>query len=172
MEYVISIIIPVYNAASCILKAFKSLEAQTIGFENLKIIAVDDCSIDNSYEIIQKYAELYNNVVVMQTKENTKSASAPRNLALSKVDTKYIMFLDSDDYYEPDACKQLYEAIEKNDVDIVTGYYREISSDDFSIINERAPSCQLSDKRKEYHFPQDYGIMHEIGRGTRLNSSH
>ena len=104
----ISIIIPVYNSKKYIPKTFESLLNQTIGFENLEIIFVDDNSKDNSGEIIDKYSKEYSNVISVHLKENSGFAGRPRNIGIEKSNTEYLMFLDSDDYFNEDACETLY----------------------------------------------------------------
>lgn len=58
----ISVIIPVYNVSDYIQRAFDSILNQTIGFENLEVIFVDDASTDGSDQIIKEYADKYDNV--------------------------------------------------------------------------------------------------------------
>ena len=55
--YKISLIIPVFNLEKYIEKNFKSIKNQSIGFSNLEVIFVDDCSSDNSSQIIDKWEE-------------------------------------------------------------------------------------------------------------------
>ena len=62
----ISIIIPIYNSEKYISNTFDSLLNQTIGFENLEVIFVDDCSTDDSYEIISQYSKEHENVIAIQ----------------------------------------------------------------------------------------------------------
>lgn len=125
----ISIIIPVYNSEKYIPKTFESLLNQTIGFENLEIIFVDDNSKDNSGEIIDKYSKEYSNVISVHLKENSGFAGRPRNIGIEKSNTEYLMFLDSDDYFNEDACEMLYSEINKNpDIDMVLGGYTNIRS--------------------------------------------
>lgn len=125
----ISIIIPVYNSEKYIPKTFESLLNQTIGFENLEILFVDDNSKDNSGEIIDKYSKEYSNVISVHLKENSGFAGRPRNIGIEKSNTEYLMFLDSDDYFNEDACEMLYSEINKNpDIDMVLGGYTNIRS--------------------------------------------
>ncbi|MEE1335016.1 glycosyltransferase family 2 protein, partial [Methanobrevibacter sp.] len=110
-------------------KTFESLLNQTIGFENLEIIFVDDNSKDNSGEIIDKYSKEYSNVISVHLKENSGFAGRPRNIGIEKSNTEYLMFLDSDDYFNEDACEMLYSEINKNpDIDMVLGGYTNIRS--------------------------------------------
>lgn len=123
MSYKISIIVPVYNVQSTIENCFLSLQNQTIGFENLEIIFVNDCSTDRSYDIINIYTQMYDNIKYFSTEENSGVAGKPRNIGLKHATSDYVMFLDPDDTLTSDACKILYDKIIKSDVDIVSGLH-------------------------------------------------
>lgn len=60
--YKISIIVPVFNVGNLLYDAFESIKNQTIGFENLEVLFIDDCSTDNSREIISNFANMHDNV--------------------------------------------------------------------------------------------------------------
>lgn len=123
----ISIIIPTYNCEDYISNTFDSILNQTIGFENLEVIFVDDCSTDNSYKMISQYSKQYDNVIAMQLKENSGYAGKPRNVGINEASAEYIMFLDSDDSFNEDACEVLYSEIIKNKrIDMVVGGYTNI----------------------------------------------
>lgn len=123
--YKISIILPVYNVKEYLEDCFQSLLKQTIGFNNLEIIFVDDCSTDNSFEIIKKFALKYENVKVYQTEKNSGGCGQPRNIGMKYVTAPYIMFLDPDDTYYENACEILYSKIVHVDGDFVSGNYIE-----------------------------------------------
>ena len=126
MEYKIGIIIPVYNAIKTLDAAVRSIRKQTIGFRNVQVILADDHSNDGSFERAQKLAARYQNITVVQTKQNSGSASAPRNLGLQLVEAPHVMFLDNDDMLDLDACRVLYEEAEKTSFDLIAGSYSEI----------------------------------------------
>lgn len=62
VNYKISIIIPTFNIEDDIKRAIDSLLNQTIGFENLEIIIIDDCSTDNTQNIVLNYCKKYENI--------------------------------------------------------------------------------------------------------------
>lgn len=129
-DYKVSIIIPTYNVDKYIARAMQSLLDQTIGFESLQIIFVDDCSTDKSWEIICDYKTKYENVFAYRLLKNSGSAGTPRNKGLEFVESKYVMFLDPDDMYEIDACDLLYTKMEADEeLDIVSGFCNYINSD-------------------------------------------
>lgn len=123
MEYKISIIIPIFNVEAYIKIALESIVRQTIGFKNLEVIMVDDCSTDKSGEIMAEYASKYDNFKAIYLPENSGAAGKPRNIGISSACGDYLMFLDPDDYYKDDACEILYNKIVEEDVDIVFGRY-------------------------------------------------
>ena len=101
----ISVIIPVYNVEKYIARCLDSVINQT--FKDIEIICVDDCSPDNSKEIIKKYP-----VKLIERKING-GLSAARHTGLYEAEGRYIYFLDSDDWIAPDFLEKMYNAIEK-----------------------------------------------------------
>lgn len=136
MNYKVSVIIPVYNGASYIEECVESLRNQTIGFENIEVVLVDDNSKDNSKEVINKLAERYFNIKSVFLKNNTGTASGPRNAGILSAQSDYVMFLDMDDYYYPDMCEKMYETITKEGVDVVSCRYTMGTRDDYSKVKD------------------------------------
>lgn len=99
MSFEVSVVIPVYNREKYIERAIKS----AIPFECVKeIIVVDDGSTDTSLEICQNLASIHNKIrVLTHPWHKNKGVSASRNLGIRCAKSKYIAFLDSDDYYLP-----------------------------------------------------------------------
>lgn len=120
-EYKVSVITPVHNASATMAATFDSVRAQTIGFENIEYIVVDDCSSDGSYETALGWAREYENVRALRTPKNSGAAGEPRNLAVASAGAPYIMFIDDDDLLQPSACERLYNEIERTGCDIATG---------------------------------------------------
>lgn len=111
----ISIIIPIYNSEEYIERCLKSLITQT--FPSIEIICIDDGSTDSSLVTIQKYANKDNRIKVISQK-NAGPAQA-RNTGLKSVTAPYLMFCDSDDWYEPTMCEIMYNKINTMNQDIV-----------------------------------------------------
>ena len=130
MSYKISVIIPVYNAEEDISNAIDSIINQTFGFENIEMILVDDCSNDNSKEIIKKYQEKYDTIKLVELLQNSGLPGKPRSLGIDYATSDYIIFLDSDDIYEKEAFEVLYDAIEKTDSDfVISSHYINLDGD-------------------------------------------
>lgn len=121
MKYKISIIIPVYNAEEFIIDTLSSIENQTMDFEDIEVILVNDCSSDNTKNIINNYAEDHENIVPLHLKDNAGGPAIPRNIGMTYASADYLMFLDQDDVFRENACEVLYEKIVQNNVDMVCG---------------------------------------------------
>ena len=97
----ISVVIPMYNAEKYIGECLTSLANQT--FQDFDVIVVDDCSTDNTIEVVSSFAE--NNSRIQQIKSDIHSGgypSIPRNKGIESAKGRYIAFLDADDIWEPD----------------------------------------------------------------------
>jgi len=112
-KYKVSVIIPVYNTEKYLSETIDSVINQTIGFNNIELILVNDGSKDNSEKVCKYYEEKYDNVKYIY-KDNS-GVSDTRNLGKKESTSKYIMFLDSDDKLNDIALEKLYNFIEKNE---------------------------------------------------------
>jgi glycosyltransferase involved in cell wall biosynthesis len=126
MDDKISIILPIFNVGDHLRGGIDSLVNQTIGCENLEIIMVNDCSTDGSDEIIDEYDEKYDCCRAIHHEKNSGAAYTPRNTGIDACTGDYIMFLDPDDRYTPDACETLYRAVKENDAQMAFGRFRRI----------------------------------------------
>ena len=119
MSYEVSILVPVYNVSNYIERCAHSLFQQT--FDNIEFVFVNDCTPDDSIEklhgIIEKYPHRKKNIKIINHSLNLGSSGA-RNTALANSTGKYISFIDSDDYIEPDMIQLLYDAVKANKADI------------------------------------------------------
>lgn len=124
MSFKISIIMPIYNAEANLKRSINSIIQQTIGFENIELILVDDNSTDNSRSIIEHFANNFNNIIPIFLEKNSGGASIPRNYGIKNATSQYIMFMDSDDEYSPDLCEKFYNYISSEDLDLVSCNYK------------------------------------------------
>ena len=111
----ISIIIPNYNTAQYLPRCLDSLINQT--FQDIEILVIDDGSTDDSVKIMESYHDP--RVHVLHHKGDGSGPGEARNMGLDAATGRYIMFCDSDDWYEPDMCQKMYETIEREQVDVV-----------------------------------------------------
>ena len=103
----VSVIIPVYNSEKYIGECLESLLSQTLS--EIEIICVDDGSTDGSAEILKSYADKDPRVRVLN--QENKGAGAARNYGLRESRGKYLSFLDSDDFFEPDMLEKAWKTI-------------------------------------------------------------
>ena len=121
--YKVSVIMPIYNAEKYLENAINSVINQTIGFENIELILVDDCSTDNSRNIVEEYSNNYPNIKKIFLEKNTGCPGIPRNIGIKNATSDYIMFIDNDDEYLPEICDKLYNTLIREDADVVACNY-------------------------------------------------
>ena len=119
----ISIVVPVYNTGKYLEKCLVSIITQD--FKDIEIIIVNDCSTDNSLEIIKKYMDIDNRIILIN-KEKNEGLSAARNSGIKIARGEYILHIDSDDWVEQYYFKGMYEYAIKNKADLViSDYYKD-----------------------------------------------
>lgn len=124
-EEQISIIVPVYNVENYLENSLQSIVNQT--YKNLEIILIDDGSTDNSLIICNKFAKQDNRIKVLH-KQN-EGVCVARNKGIELSTSKYVTFIDSDDYIAADYVQSLYDCIIANDVDLVISNAINIAED-------------------------------------------
>ena len=128
----ITIIIPIYNSQILILQIIKSIQAQSL--EDLEIIFVDDCSLDNTTQIIVKLQKKDKRIILLKNKKN-KGPFYSRNKAVIFARGEYIQFIDSDDILINNILEKAYLIAKTNNIDIIQ--YKFIKKKKkFSIIDE------------------------------------
>lgn len=119
-QYLVSIIMPVYNCAQYIESSIKSVQNQT--YTNWELLAVDDCSSDDSAEIVKAYASLDSRIRYIGLHQNSGAAEA-RNRAIREARGTFLAFLDSDDIWYPTKIeKQISYMIDNNVAFTCTAY--------------------------------------------------
>ncbi len=107
----ISILVAVYNTAPYLPQCLDSLCGQTL--RDIQIICIDDCSTDQSPQILADYAQRDARITLLRTPHNSGQAAA-RNLGLQMATGEFTTFVDSDDWLAPDALEQALEALAQN----------------------------------------------------------
>lgn len=105
----ISVVIPAYNCSETIIQTIDSVLAQDVKSE---IIVVDDCSTDNTAEIISEY--INNGLVTYIKNESNKGVAFSRNRGVTLAKGKYIAFLDADDLWAEGKLKKQLDLMENN----------------------------------------------------------
>lgn len=115
----ISIIVPAYNVETEIRRCVNSLTGQT--YSNLEIVVVDDGSVDGTASVLGQLAQEDSRIIVIH--QENKGAAQAREIGILAATGDYLMFCDSDDYYEEDACEVLVRALTQNGADVAAGSY-------------------------------------------------
>ena len=126
MGELVSVIMPSYNTASFIAESIQSVLAQS--YKDWELIIVDDCSPDNTDEIVKPY--LSDERIKYLKNEKNSGAAVSRNRALREAKGKWIAFLDSDDLWMPDKLKKQVGFMEKNGYHFSYTNYAEIDTED------------------------------------------
>ncbi|GAA3999885.1 glycosyltransferase family 2 protein [Streptomyces marokkonensis] len=116
----VSVIVPAYNAMPELTDCITSAMEQTIGLDQLEIIAVNDGSTDGTGAELDRLAATCPSLRVIH-QENSGTAAIPRNVALDVARGDFVFFLDSDDYLGPDALRRMVAMADENSTDIVLG---------------------------------------------------
>jgi len=120
----ISVIIPVYNVSEYIERCLLSVLNQT--WQNMEILVVDDCTPDNSMEVVYRIAKNHSRGSIIKCLAHNRNLglSAARNTGIRNSTGEYVYFLDSDDYLAHEAIQLLAEAVLEDNADFVIGNYK------------------------------------------------
>ncbi len=133
----VSVIIPVYNAKDYLGRCLDSVINQTL--KDIEIICINDCSKDNSLEILKEYSSKDKRIKLINHKTN-KGESAARNTGLDNAKGEYIAFLDNDDTIDSNFYEKLYKKATETNADIVKGEVHTIEydgSESYDDLNEK-----------------------------------
>lgn len=121
MNNKVSVITASYNAGRFIEETIKSVLNQT--YTDLELIIVDDCSTDNTEEIVNKYIKIDSRIKFYKLKENS-GAAVVRNTALEKAEGRFIAFLDSDDIWDEEKLEKQINFMKSNNYGFSFSSYR------------------------------------------------
>ena len=113
----ISVVMPAYNAMSFIADAVNSVLKQSLC--NLELIVVDDCSTDDTWNIISRIAEVDSRLKIIKLEDNSGSAKYPREVAVNMASADWICWVDADDIIPYDYLEKLLLRQKNTDADIV-----------------------------------------------------
>lgn len=155
----VSIIIPVYNTEKYLKRCVESCINQTLS--DIEIILIDDCSKDNSRNIIKDYANRYPDKVRYIFQEENHRQGAARNRGMEIAQGEYLVFVDSDDWIEPDMCELLYKKAKESNADMVGSNYflSWDNKDEIKKVEITEEMCGNMDIHKKYIYIKNYGMF-------------
>lgn len=124
---VVSVVMPCYNAAKFITESIQSVINQS--FKDWELIVVDDCSKDNSREIVQSFADKDQRIRLICSEKASGSPATPRNIGIEHSRGVYVAFLDSDDLWTNDKLEVQLEKFKEGDYAIVYANYEVMLED-------------------------------------------
>lgn len=132
----LSIIVPVFNMAADnkLTYCLDSLVNQTV--KDFEIIAVDDCSTDNSFEILQEYERKYPNIMRAVHSEVNLHQGGAKNIGIKKASGEWIGFIDADDWIVPDMYERLISKAEEENADLAGCDYSLVYEHTFEVGKE------------------------------------
>ena len=134
----VSVVIPVHNAGPYISRCIDSLKAQTL--EELEFIFVDDCSEDESMDMVREWAAVDRRVRILRNERNLGEGGS-RNRGMEAARGVYINTIDPDDWVAPDYYELLYAKAVESSADIVKGSRTTI---DEETVEELTPRSELN----------------------------
>ncbi len=127
MNNKISVIVPVYNTFKYLEECIESVIKQSIGFENIELILINDGSTDFSEKILHDYEKRYSDNIIYLYQKN-QGQSVARNKGIDTATSKYIFFLDSDDVLPLLSLETLLNYAEEYQSDVVCGVMESFTS--------------------------------------------
>lgn len=125
-EYLVSIVTPVYNSARFISETIDSIQSQT--YSNWELLLIDDCSSDNSYEIIKNYMKDDDRIKYIKLEKNS-GAAVSRNTGIKNAKGRFIAFVDSDDLWQSKKLEIQVKYMLKNKIAFSFTSYRYMKED-------------------------------------------
>ena len=156
----VSIIVPVYNVQNSVARCLESICAQT--WKDIEVILVNDGSRDESFSICEQFREKDPRIVLVD--KSNSGVSETRNCGMSLARGKYVQFVDSDDYLDPDFTERLVTAAEANNADLVIAPYWMVIPANSSKATQALENLQENlgiDAEKKPDDIREYGFLPE-----------
>lgn len=150
----VSVIIPVYNVEKYLAECLDSVINQTL--TNIEIICINDGSTDDSTNILRKYAQNDNRIIILHQENQGPSVSRNNGVKIAK--GHYIYFLDSDDMIVPYALEKMFNEAAVNNLDMI--FFN-------SKVLYQSYDLEKNSKDQEYYFNSTY-LTDEVLSGAKM----
>lgn len=143
----VTVALAVYNNAANIEECLQCYEKQT--YPKMEILCIDDCSNDNSVEILRRHAESDPRYRIIE-KENNAGLSDTRNISIDEAKGEYLYLCDADDICDPDMIEKAVTKAEEDKADMVIWDFYEFGKQIYRLMKKNDPSRLREDmSRKE-----------------------
>ncbi len=174
----LSVVMATYNAKDSIEQAILSIES-TLRKDELEIIAVDDCSSDNTCDIIKTLQKNYSNIKLYKMEKNSGSPSEPRNFGIKNAEGKYITFVDDDDTVNADNLMDMLDIVFEKEADFGKGYLINFDGKNKTVENRIGIECkgsfdtmekiiQYQSTTSDFLIKRDFLIKHNVKYNSNL----
>lgn len=164
----LSVVVPIFNTGQYLEECLLSILNQTEA--SLEVIVINDGSSDNSLDIIQRTMKQDKRIVLINNNKPSGNPGTPRNQGIAVAKGKYLGFVDSDDWIEPDFFRSLLKVAEKGDLDLVfAAGYRNFLNNEFRDV--RYNSSHFNDKGSSFNrYHESFMIWDKIYRTSVIKS--
>jgi poly(ribitol-phosphate) beta-N-acetylglucosaminyltransferase len=136
--YKISVVVATYNSGDFLITFLDSIKSQTLGFDDIEVIFVDDASTDRyTLGLLEEFSKKYSNVSAVFLDENSGFPGTSRNKGLDLASGEYVIFADHDDSYEKDAFEVMYDKIASENADFLFTNYNKVYENE--VVREKTP---------------------------------
>lgn len=175
----VSIIVAVHDAEKYVGQCLESLVNQTM--QEIEIICIDDCSKDNSMQIVEQFAQRDKRIKIIKNNKN-RGLPYSRNVGVKNATAPYVMFCNSDDMLALNACEKMIDIITQKNADIAAcsmkiihednqelqtsdNYLKIVQNDTFDMNKQIQVSCNVCAHAKLYKrkILQDHNIEFPVG---------
>ncbi len=146
----ITIIIPFFNAEKHLKKAINSILMQT--YNNWELILIDDCSIDNSFNIAKKVSNNCDKIKLFSNSSNL-GVDKSRFEGIKKANGQFLLFLDADDWLSPNSLRLLYDKIIEEKSDVVFGSSVKVL-DKYGLLHSKPSNSYIGLLSKSISYPE------------------
>lgn len=123
----ITFVIPAYNASQTVARCLDSVYALPLNENEFEVLAIDDCSTDNTLEVMEEYQKKHLNLILIRQPENHRQGAA-RNLGMERAKGDFIVFVDSDDEVEAGMLQAVKMAVDGH-LDMVAMRTEEVTNE-------------------------------------------
>jgi glycosyltransferase involved in cell wall biosynthesis len=157
-QNLITVILPVFNAGEFLYECLESIAKQS--YENFEVIAIDDASSDDSYQILKDFSKKDKRFKVFRNKKNL-GVSKTQNIALSKAKGQYVAIMNADDVMYEGRLEKQIEFLKKNTDYVLVGGQVEMIDENGDVLREKEfPTSDAEIKEKMYlHNPIQHSTM-------------
>lgn len=135
----VSIVMPAYNSAAYIETTLNSVLNQT--FDDWELLVVNDCSTDNTAELVEAYIVKDSRIKLINLSENMGAPAGPRNIAIQKAQGRWIAFLDSDDIWHPEKLHRQINILQKTETKFCSTQMIDFRGNDVPKLSDASEDC-------------------------------